>query len=106
MTDISRILEERSERYGDFDTHANLSQNLKRTMRDHPGWLNLDDDMRESLEMIQHKIARILNGDPHYADSWIDIVGYAQLVADGLKSSTADAGFLSSIALHSMGDDD
>jgi hypothetical protein len=34
--------------------------------------------------MIAHKIGRILNGDPNYADSWIDIAGYAQLVADRL----------------------
>jgi hypothetical protein len=34
--------------------------------------------------MICHKIARILNGDPNYADSWVDIAGYAQLVADRL----------------------
>ena len=30
--------------------------------------------------MIQHKIARILNGDLRYADSWHDIAGYATLV--------------------------
>lgn len=30
--------------------------------------------------MIQHKIGRILNGDPAYADSWHDIAGYATLV--------------------------
>lgn len=108
MSEIDKILEERGERYGEFDQLANLSQNLKRTMRDHPGWLNLDDDMRESLEMIQHKMARILNGDPHYIDSWVDIAGYAQLIADGRGSSPGQpaASFLSSIALHGMGDDD
>ena len=108
MSEIDKILAERGERYGDFDTHANLSQNLKRAMRDHGGWLNLDDDMREALEMIQHKIPRILNGDPHYPDGWIDIAGYAKLVADGMSDRyvEADAGFLSSISLHGMGDDD
>jgi hypothetical protein len=39
---------------------------------------------REALEMIAHKIARIINGDPNYADSWVDIAGYAKLVADRL----------------------
>jgi hypothetical protein len=34
--------------------------------------------------MIQHKIARILNGDPNYHDSWHDIGGYSKLVADRL----------------------
>ena len=48
-------------------------------------WLNLADDQREALEMIAHKIGRILNGDPDYDDSWVDIAGYAQLVADRLR---------------------
>ena len=30
--------------------------------------------------MIQHKIARVLNGDPNYPDNWHDIAGYARLV--------------------------
>jgi hypothetical protein len=35
--------------------------------------------------MIAHKISRIVNGDANYMDSWIDIVGYAQLVIDKLQ---------------------
>ena len=34
--------------------------------------------------MICHKIGRIINGDANYEDSWRDIAGYAQLVADRL----------------------
>lgn len=45
---------------------------------------DLAPDQRESLEMVMHKIARIINGDPNYADSWHDIAGYAKLVADRL----------------------
>jgi hypothetical protein len=40
---------------------------------------------RESLEMIAHKISRIVNGDANYMDSWVDIAGYAQLVIDKLQ---------------------
>lgn len=36
--------------------------------------------------MIAHKIARILNGDPDYDDSWVDIAGYATLVVKKLKN--------------------
>jgi len=39
----------------------------------------------EAMEMILHKISRISNGDPNYADSWRDIAGYATLVADRLE---------------------
>jgi hypothetical protein len=35
--------------------------------------------------MICHKMARIMNGDPNYVDSWADIAGYATLVANRLK---------------------
>ena len=35
--------------------------------------------------MIFHKIGRIVNGDPNYADSWHDIAGYAKLVEDRLN---------------------
>ena len=35
--------------------------------------------------MILHKLARILNGDPNYVDSWHDIAGYAILVEDIIK---------------------
>ena len=49
-----------------------------------PNWSKLAPDQRESLEMVAHKIGRILNGDPDYHDSWRDIVGYAKLVADRL----------------------
>ena len=35
--------------------------------------------------MVQHKIARILNGDPNYIDNWIDLVVYSQLVVNRLE---------------------
>ncbi len=83
-TDISAMLAERGKRYGKFANHAEVAQALKETMRAHPNHHDLDADMREALDMIQHKIGRILNGDPEYADSWDDIAGYAKLVSDRL----------------------
>jgi hypothetical protein len=80
MSDIESVLTERGSRYGDFSDHARITQNLKRAMADSPRWGILQDDQREALEMLAHKIGRILNGDPDYVDSWTDIVGYARLV--------------------------
>ena len=54
-------------------------------MRDSPNWGTLPDNMKETLEMIAHKAGRILNGDPLYDDSWIDIIGYTQLILDDIK---------------------
>lgn len=85
-TAIDTTLSDRGKRYGSFVGHAAITQNLKDVMASTPNWHGLDDDMKEALEMIGHKIGRILNGDPKYHDSWFDIAGYAKLVADRLET--------------------
>lgn len=85
--DVDAILEERGRRYGLFKDHAMIAQTIKDMMKQEEGWARLAPDQKEALEMIVHKIARILNGDPDYADSWIDIAGYAKLVADRLQGT-------------------
>ena len=85
-TNIHEILEGRATRYGTFEGHARISQDLKAVMHERSGWDGLADDQKEALEMIQHKIARILNGDPNYHDSWLDVAGYATLIANRLES--------------------
>lgn len=85
---IDATLNERGQRYGKFTGHANITQGLKWVMascKNGESWKALDNDQKEALEMIAHKIGRILNGDPNYADSWVDIAGYAKLVADRLE---------------------
>jgi len=79
---LSTILSERGARYGKFSKHAQITQELKCVFIHSPNWKRLTYAQAESLEMIAHKIGRILNGDPNYADSWQDIAGYAKLVAD------------------------
>lgn len=85
MTDIEQTLTERGKRYGDFKTHAEITQRLKEVMQSYPSWVQLSRDKKEALDMIAHKIGRIINGDPEYHDSWHDILGYTKLVADTLK---------------------
>lgn len=84
---IDNTLEERGNRYGDFAGHARITQSIKLAMRDSPNWETLSDDKKEALEMVAHKIGRILNGDPYYADSWHDIIGYTRLVEVTLVDS-------------------
>ena len=84
-TDITTTLTERGTRYGKFKDHAYITQKLKGVMFTYKAREELMDDQVEALEMIAHKIGRILNGDPNYADSWVDIAGYAKLVADRLE---------------------
>jgi len=84
-TDVKKTLAARGKRYGDFADHAQITQDLKDVMRATEGWERLTPSMREALEMNAHKIGRILNGDPEYADSWHDIAGYAVLVEQQLE---------------------
>lgn len=86
MSDIDQTLAERGSRYGSFVGHSEITQGIKRTMQAAPKWQALSDDQREALEMVAHKIGRILNGDPNYHDSWHDIIGYTKLVADRLET--------------------
>ena len=93
--DLTATLQERGNRYGKFTGHARITQDLKtvigehtplgRTKGDGTYGNHLAPDQQEALDMICHKIGRIINGDPDYADSWHDIAGYAQLVADRLN---------------------
>jgi hypothetical protein len=90
MTDVKATLAERGARYGKFKDHARISQEIKRVMKNTDGWNNLGATGREALEMIAHKIARVLNGDPTYIDNWVDIAGYATLVAERLEEAKQD----------------
>lgn len=84
---LTDTLNERGSRYGNFLDHAKVTTDLKfiinRALNDRNKTLACDQI--EALDMICHKIGRIVNGDPNYADSWHDIAGYAQLVADRLN---------------------
>jgi hypothetical protein len=83
-SDVDTILTARHATYGAFKTHASITQSIKLQMHLTPNWVKLSDSQKEALEMIAHKIGRILNGDPNFHDSWIDISGYSKLVADEL----------------------
>lgn len=87
VLDIGDVLDARGNRYGPFTGHADVTQRLKAviavTLADRRKMLAADQ--QEALDMICHKIGRIINGDPDYDDSWVDIAGYAQLVADRLR---------------------
>lgn len=87
LNNVDDILDERGKRYGRFEDHARIAQDLKLVIREYGGFEKTQPDQREALEMICHKIARIINGDPDYVESWRDIAGYAQLVASRLRET-------------------
>jgi len=79
---MAQILAERGRTHGDFERHAEITQRIKFVMTGSYNWNCMSYCQREALDMIAHKIGRILAGDPSYKDHWVDIAGYAQLVAD------------------------
>ena len=83
---VDETLQQRGERYGNYkEDVSRVSQALKETIRTGAAWKIMDDDMKESLDLICNKISRIVNGDPWYHDSWHDIIGYARLVEERLE---------------------
>ena len=87
-TNVNALLAKRGRTHGNYATHAFITQDLKRVITHYVADLDrrLDNDMQESLDMIAHKIGRIIAGDPSFADHWADIAGYAQLIANRLTS--------------------
>ena len=87
MTSIEETLAERGKRYGKFMDHATVTQELKRVVKVFccVADTNLAPDQKEAIDMICHKLGRIICGDPNYSDSWHDIAGYAKLVEDRLN---------------------
>ena len=89
VTKVDAILDARAENYGKFIDGAEIMQMLKRMVH---GYIEkrgtqLAFDQRESIDMIIHKLGRIINGNPDHVDSWRDIAGYATLVADRLEGN-------------------
>jgi len=80
VKDVEETLGQREKRYGDYVKVAATAQWLKDIMRAGDSWSGMEPYMQESLDLIANKLARIVNGDPFYDDSWHDVSGYAKLV--------------------------
>jgi hypothetical protein len=85
MTDeVAAILAERQKTHGDYRVHAAITQQIKQVIANANNE-SLTDSQREALDMIAHKIGRILAGNPHFKDHWVDCCGYAMLVVRELE---------------------
>ena len=89
MTNVNKTLNERGGRYGKFIDNATIAQDLKSYVRSCGSWDTLDPDQREAIDNICIKMSRILSTgtDKTYLDNWVDIAGYATLVADRLDGN-------------------
>ena len=86
-SEINKVLAERGANYGDFAFVAFRSQQIQNHLRVHDPEKQYTPTQREALQMIASKLARIVTGNPEHRDSWIDIAGYAKLVADSIAKA-------------------
>jgi len=86
---MDALLAKRAEQYGSFMFSANIAIRLKSVMHNAIAQkdVHLAPDQMLALDMIAVKISRILSGNPSHKDSWLDIAGYAKLVADRLQGT-------------------
>lgn len=85
MSKLEEILPDRKKTHGPWSANANTSQHLKRVLLGGGNGIRLDPYQAEALEMICHKLARIVHGDPYFKDHWMDIAGYATRVVEELE---------------------
>ena len=84
VNDIHKIIKERGKTHGNFRDQAYCAQSLKSVIKESPNYDRMSDVQKEALDMILHKIGRILAGNPDYKDHWVDIEGYANLISRNL----------------------
>jgi hypothetical protein len=85
MTYDNPILNEREKTHGDYIVQAEISQALKDVLARMSGYPDMPAPVRESLEMICCKMARLVCGDYRHDDSWCDIAGYADLARSAIR---------------------
>jgi hypothetical protein len=83
-TPTDELLAERGNTHGDFAEHAAVTYAIKDAISSLGNIDELSVMQREALDMIAHKIGRIVAGNPNHADHWDDIAGYACLVSQRL----------------------
>ena len=85
--EVNTVLDEREDQYGSYMQSSDTAIKIKSAMHNAIARndLHLYPDQLMSLDMIAVKVSRIVNGNLSYRDSWLDIAGYAMLVADRLE---------------------
>jgi len=87
VSGVGKVLDARAEQYGSFMQSSDTVIRIKGIMHNAVARnaVHLYPDQLQALDMIATKISRIVHGNPNHLDSWIDIAGYATLVADRIQ---------------------
>lgn len=75
----------RDEQHGGLEAVGGVSRRIKDIMQlSGRNWHRLTPGEQEALDIIAHKIGRILSGaDPHDPEHWRDVAGYAMAARRG-----------------------
>lgn len=82
MDSTTQLLSERAKTHGSFEVHARVTQTLKTYLCNEGIYGKCNARQCEAMDMILHKIGRIIAGNPNFKDHWDDIAGYARLASD------------------------
>jgi hypothetical protein len=87
VSGVGKVLDARADQYGSFMQSSDTVIRIKGIMHNAVARnaVHLYPDQLQALDMIATKLSRIVHGNPNHLDSWIDIAGYATLVADRLQ---------------------
>lgn len=85
MEPIDDTLAQRGKTHGDYHEQAEFAGALRELFATAGKWRLLTRVEKDAALMIAVKLSRILTGNPHYADSWVDVAGYATLVVKDLE---------------------
>ena len=88
MNKFDEILNERSNRYGDFEMLSDISQTMKELwyFTQNDNFKEPTNAMNEAMEMVLHKLARCFNGDRYYEDNIIDAINYLRLYLKSIEN--------------------
>lgn len=86
---VDETIKQRDSVHGDYQSSAKLLMDIVTKLQEAADECDtkLSPDQRLSLTMILLKVARIVSGDPNFADHWHDIAGYARLVEQRLTAT-------------------
>lgn len=79
----NQLLNDRERTHGDFGLNAEIAQRLKAVFE----WAltqgaNPTARVKEATDLICTKFGRLYAGDPSEREHWVDIAGYANLIAE------------------------
>lgn len=80
LTELGDIFVNRGASYSDFSDNSRVSQDLSRAFGTDAD-TGTDDTTTNGVEMLRHKLSRLAASGWNHRDSWLDIAGFALLIA-------------------------